>query len=140
MIDKKTLEYTLDYLPQFEKAQGLIPAVMQDAVTGEVLMLGYVNQEAVDETFSTGLATFWTRTRQKLWTKGLTSGNSFSVEEILMDCDQDTLLYKVRPNNGGSCDSETEAGEKRRTCFYRDVVRDESAEGKYKLEYREGMR
>ena len=81
----------------FEKMNGLVPAIIQDAQTGVVLMLGYMNEEAYKRTLETGKVTFWSRTRQTLWTKGETSGNWLNVVEILNDCDQDTLLIKVHP-------------------------------------------
>lgn len=81
----------------FEKMNGLVPAIIQDVQTGVVLMLGYMNEEAYKKTLETGKVTFWSRTRQTLWTKGETSGNWLNVVEILNDCDQDTLLIKVRP-------------------------------------------
>ena len=81
----------------FDKLQGLVPAVIQDAVTNKVLMLGFMNREAYDKTVQTGLVTFWSRTRNCLWTKGETSGNVLRVVKILNDCDNDTLLVKVNP-------------------------------------------
>ena len=82
----------------FEKMGGLVPAIIQDNVTREVLMLGFMNKEAYDKTVETGKVTFWSRTRNCLWTKGETSGNFLNVKEILLDCDQDTLLIKARPD------------------------------------------
>ena len=82
----------------FEKGQGLVPAIIQDAETKNVLMLGYMNQEAYMKTVETGKVTFWSRTRNTLWTKGETSGNFLNVVEIKNDCDNDTLLIKVRPD------------------------------------------
>ena len=81
----------------FDKLQGLVPAVIQDAVTNKVLMLGFMNHEAYEKTVQTGLVTFWSRTRNCLWTKGETSGNVLRVVKILNDCDNDTLLIKVNP-------------------------------------------
>lgn len=81
----------------FNKMQGLVPAIIQDAVTAKVLMLGFMNAEAYQKTVETGLVTFWSRTRNCLWTKGETSGNVLKVVEILNDCDEDTLLIKVNP-------------------------------------------
>ncbi len=81
----------------FEKMQGLVPAIIQDAVTNKVLMLGFMNKEAYDKTVETGLVTFWSRTRNCLWTKGETSGNVLKVVKILNDCDNDTLLIKANP-------------------------------------------
>ena len=82
----------------FEKMGGLVPAIVQDNVTRKVLMLGFMNKEAYDKTVETGRVTFWSRTRNCLWTKGETSGNFLNVKEILLDCDQDTLLIKARPD------------------------------------------
>lgn len=81
----------------FEKLGGLVPAVIQDAETKVVLMLGFMNQEAYNKTVETGKVTFYSRTRKGLWTKGETSGNFLNVVEILNDCDNDTLLIKVNP-------------------------------------------
>ncbi len=81
----------------FEKMGGLVPAIVQDNVTRKVLMLGFMNKEAYDKTVETGKVTFWSRTRNCLWTKGETSGNFLNVKEILLDCDKDTLLIKAKP-------------------------------------------
>jgi phosphoribosyl-AMP cyclohydrolase len=100
----------------FSKLDGLIPAVIQDDGTGEVLMVGFMNQEALDRTVETGYATFFSRTRGKLWTKGETSGNRLQVVRTLVDCDDDTLLLKVkRLGDGNVCHT----GE--RTCFFREL-------------------
>jgi phosphoribosyl-AMP cyclohydrolase len=79
----------------FEKMQGLAPAVIQDAATGELLMVGFMNREALEMTLRTGLATFYSRTRQALWTKGETSGNRLEVVAAWTDCDRDTVLLRV---------------------------------------------
>ena len=81
----------------FAKMGGLVPAIIQDNVTRKVLMLGFMNKEAYDKTVETGKVTFWSRSRNCLWTKGETSGNFLNVKEILLDCDKDTLLIKARP-------------------------------------------
>lgn len=81
----------------FDKMNGLVPAIIQDARTQKVLMLGFMNEEAYQRTVETGLVTFYSRTRQTLWTKGETSGNTLKVQEILNDCDHDTLLIKAIP-------------------------------------------
>ena len=81
----------------FEKMGGLVPAIIQDNVTRKVLMLGFMNKEAYQKTVETGKVTFWSRTRNCLWTKGETSGNFLNVKEILLDCDKDTLLIKAKP-------------------------------------------
>ena len=98
----------------FSKLDGLIPAVVQDHQNGDVLMVGFMNPEAWDITLKTGYVTFFSRTRNKLWMKGETSGNRLAVTEILVDCDDDTVLVKVkRQGDGNVCHT----GE--RTCFYR---------------------
>ena len=99
----------------FAKLNGLIPAVIQDSASHEVLMVGFMNQEALDRTVESGFATFFSRTRDKLWMKGETSGNKLRVERILVDCDDDTLLVMVtRLGDGNVCHT----GE--RSCFTRD--------------------
>ncbi len=85
----------------FDKMQGLAPAIIQDADTGEVLMLGFMNEEALQKTLATGYATFYSRTRQKLWTKGETSGNRLKVMSATTDCDSDTLLFLVKVEGDG---------------------------------------
>ena len=85
----------------FDKMQGLAPAIIQDADTGEVLMLGFMNQEALARTLSTGYATFYSRTRQKLWTKGETSGNRLAVISAATDCDVDSVLLRVKVEGEG---------------------------------------
>ena len=100
----------------FSKLDGLIPAVIQDEQSQEVLMVGFMNEEALALTRSTGFATFFSRTRNKLWMKGETSGNRLEVVSLLVDCDDDTVLVKVkRLGDGNVCHT----GE--RTCFYRTV-------------------
>ena len=86
----------------WEKVNGLIPAIIQDHQTLQVLMLGYINKDALEISQSTGLATFFSRTRQKLWTKGETSGNNLKIKKIMHDCDNDTLLV-LADNTCRSC-------------------------------------
>jgi phosphoribosyl-AMP cyclohydrolase len=98
----------------YSKLNGLIPAVIQDAGTSEVLMVGFMNEQALAETRRTGYATFFSRTRGTLWMKGETSGNRLQVTEILVDCDDDTLLLKVkRLGDGKVCHTG------QRSCFFR---------------------
>jgi phosphoribosyl-AMP cyclohydrolase len=98
----------------YSKLDGLIPAVVQDADSSEVLMVGFMNEQALAETRRSGYATFFSRTRGALWMKGETSGNKLAVTDILVDCDEDTVLLKVkRLGDGNVCHT----GE--RTCFYR---------------------
>ena len=102
-----------DVLMDFSKLGGLIPAVVQDHATREVLMVGFMNQDAWDVTRRTGYVTFFSRTRNKLWTKGETSGNKLAVKDVLIDCDEDTLLVMAeRLGDGNVCHT----GE--RTCFF----------------------
>ena len=89
----------------FEKMDGLVPAIIQDAITKNVLMLGFMNKEAYDKTIETKKVTFWSRSRNCLWTKGETSGNFLNLVSIQNDCDNDTLLIKVHPARPVSCRS-----------------------------------
>jgi phosphoribosyl-AMP cyclohydrolase len=99
----------------FEKADGLVPAIAQDADTGEVLMLAYMNRAAYEETVRTGRACYFSRSRSKLWRKGEESGNVQHVRQILIDCDEDTILLKVQQVGGAACH------EGYRSCFFRQV-------------------
>jgi phosphoribosyl-ATP pyrophosphohydrolase/phosphoribosyl-AMP cyclohydrolase len=85
----------------FDKMQGLAPAIVQDEETGEVLMLGFMNREALETTLRSGYATFFSRTRNRLWTKGETSGNRLRVTALTTDCDQDSVLLRVRVEGAG---------------------------------------
>jgi phosphoribosyl-AMP cyclohydrolase len=107
----------------FNKLNGLVPAVAQDAATGDVLMVGFMNQDALDRTLQTGFATFFSRTRNTLWTKGETSGNKLQVQRVLVDCDEDTVLLSVTPLGSGKV---CHTGE--RTCFFRELPLAASAE------------
>lgn len=97
----------------FEKERGLIPAVVQDAKTGEVLMVAFMNDDAWRATVKTGFATFWSRSRGKLWQKGETSGHKLAVREIFTDCDLDAVVLKVEPLGPGVCHEGYES------CFFR---------------------
>ena len=100
----------------FSKLNGLIPAVVQDDESNEVLMVGFMNEEALERTRTSGFATFFSRTRDALWMKGETSGNRLKVRTLLTDCDDDTVLLRVtRLGDGNVCHT----GE--RTCFFREV-------------------
>lgn len=85
----------------FGKMDGLVPGIVQDAKTGEVLMVGFLNETSFAKTVESGFVTFWSRTRQKLWMKGETSGNRLRVVEAATDCDQDTLLFRVEVEGDG---------------------------------------
>ena len=97
----------------FDKQGGLIPAVIQNAQTGRVLMVGYMNREAFEKTLATGHVTFYSRSRQKLWTKGETSGHFLELASIQTDCDGDALLVQANPIGPGVCHNGYES------CFYR---------------------
>ena len=99
----------------FKKMGGLVPAIVQDYKTGEVLMLAFMNQDAWEATLDTGKATFYSRTRQALWIKGKTSGNMQLVKEIRIDCDDDTVLLKVEQVGGAAC----HMGYK--SCFFKKI-------------------
>ncbi len=97
----------------FTKQGGLVPVIVQDTQDGTVLMLAYMNQQAFEKTIETGLATYWSRSRRELWIKGESSGNTQQVDEVLIDCDNDTILLKVRQRGGAACHLGY------RSCFFR---------------------
>ena len=108
----------------FGKMQGLAPAIVQDAANGEVLMLGFMNREACERTFNTGYVTFYSRTRNQLWTKGETSGNRLKVISATTDCDHDTVLLQVKVEGAGVvCHEGT------RSCFTRTLIAGDAREG-----------
>jgi len=97
----------------FDKGGGLLPAIVQDWKSGEVLMLAYINREAWEATISSGRAHYWSRSRNKLWLKGESSGHVQEIREILVDCDRDTVVFKVEQIGGAACHTG------HRSCFYR---------------------
>jgi phosphoribosyl-AMP cyclohydrolase / phosphoribosyl-ATP pyrophosphohydrolase len=97
-IDKQNLQ--LDF-KKYE--EGMMPVIVQDEKTGQIMMLGFANEEAYEETLKTQKATFWSRSRNELWTKGITSGDTLSVKRIFTDCDTDTLIYEVSVDGAGAC-------------------------------------
>jgi phosphoribosyl-AMP cyclohydrolase len=105
-------EFSID----FARGRGLVPAIIQDWKTGEVLMVAYMNAESWAKTQETGKACFWSRSRRKLWLKGETSGHVQIVKEIYLDCDSDALLLKVEQVGGAACHTGY------RSCFYRQIV------------------
>ncbi len=110
-MDSKQIEEGLQFQPKFDE-HGLIPAIAQDAATGQVLMVAYMNREALDYTIQTKRATYWSRSRKKLWKKGEESGHVQKVQQILVDCDQDCLILKVSVD-AGQCHVGYQS------CFYR---------------------
>jgi len=99
----------------FKKTGGLIPAIAQDAASGQVLMLAFINQESWQKSLETGEVHYWSRTRQELWHKGGTSGNVQKIKAIYVDCDNDTVLFKVEQIGGAACHTGMQ------TCFFRRV-------------------
>lgn len=102
--------------PNFDRGGGLLPAIAQDADTGEVLMLAWMNPESYAETLATGRAVYFSRSRNKLWRKGEESGNVQQVESVFIDCDADTILLKVRQIGGAACH------EGFKSCFFRRIT------------------
>ena len=111
MVDSRQIEEGLQFQPKFDE-HGLIPAIAQDAATGQVLMVAYMNREALDATIRTKRATYYSRSRKKLWRKGEESGHVQQVRQILVDCDQDCLILKVAVD-AGQCHVGYQS------CFYR---------------------
>lgn len=105
-MDNKTMT------PDFDKADGLIPAIAQDAATGEILMLAYMNREALAKTLETGEVHYWSRSRRELWHKGGTSGNVQKVKELFIDCDGDAIVVTIEQVGGAACHTG------HRTCFH----------------------
>lgn len=120
----RVLEESASLLPQFEKRGGLLPVVVQDADSGEVLMLAYTNRTALEKTRETGQVWFWSTSRSDMWRKGESSGNTLELREIRIDCDQDALLYRVVLRGTGVCHTTNRNGTPRRRCFYRSLGQD----------------
>ncbi|MFT5617276.1 MAG: phosphoribosyl-AMP cyclohydrolase [Arenicella sp.] len=127
-MDKQILEEGSQIQIQFEKRGGLVPVVVQEVKSNQILMLGYANQEAFQQTLETGLATFYSTSRKEIWTKGKTSGDLLKIHKILTDCDQDALIYQVEMLGKGACHTKNEDKETRTSCFYR-----EEEKGSWKL-------
>lgn len=105
--------------PHFKKSSsGLLPAIAQDWETNEVLMLAYINEQSWQETLKSGKATYWSRSRKELWKKGDTSGNVQLVKDILIDCDRDTIIFKVEQVGSAACHQGY------RSCFFRSITED----------------
>ena len=122
-------EYTTELLIDFgEDGQKLLPVVTQDYTTKEVLILSFVNKEAFDETRRSGYATYWSRSRNELWKKGLTSGDMLKIDEIRINCEQNSLLYLVTPMGKGACHAKKENGLPYSSCYYRKINTDNSLE------------
>jgi len=112
---------------QFAKRGGLLPVAVQETSTGQILMLASVNEAAFEHTLKSGRATFFSTSRQKLWTKGETSGDFLRIDEILVDCDQDAIVYRVTLEGQGVCHTFGPDGQHRKACFYRKVAGEQLA-------------
>ena len=122
-------EYTSELMIDFgEEGQNLLPVVTQDYSTREVLILAFVNKEAFEETRRSGYATYWSRSRNELWKKGLTSGDMLKIDEIRINCEQNSLLYLVTPQGKGACHAKKENGLPYSSCYYRKIKSDNSLE------------
>jgi phosphoribosyl-AMP cyclohydrolase len=116
-------EYTEELLIDFGvEGEKLLPVVTQDFATKEVLILSFVNREAFEETRRSGYATYWSRSRNELWKKGLTSGDLLRIEEIRINCEQNSLLFMVTPEGKGACHAKNEEGRPFSSCYYRRVT------------------
>ena len=113
------IEETSELALQFQKRGGILPVAVQEYRTGQILMLASVNQEALEYTLKHKIAAFYSTSRTILWVKGETSGNKLKIEKILIDCDQDALVYQVTLMKGGVCHTINQHGENRKACFYR---------------------
>ena len=119
MSIEETTQLRLDF-DKLNRVQGqnVLPVAVQDAATGEVLLIAYTNREALDETLRTGALVLWSTSRRNLWHKGESSGNSFALKEIRVNCEQNSLVYLVEPRGGGICHTKNARGESR-NCYYR---------------------
>lgn len=118
MSTEQIIEEILEFTPKFDD-NGLIPAIAQDSKSGQILMVAYMNREALESTIKSGYGTYFSRSRQKLWKKGEESGHAQKVEQILVDCDQDCLILKVSVDA-----AQCHAGYQ--SCFYRALSKDSS--------------
>ena len=106
----------------------VLPAIAQDAETGEVLIVGYANELALQTALECGMATFWSTSRNELWIKGKTSGDYLKIEGIYVNCEQNSILYKVTPAGKGACHTKNQKGIARAGCYYRRIKEDGSLE------------
>ena len=122
-------EYITELMIDFgEDGQKLLPVVTQDYTTKEVLILAFVNKEAFEETRRSGYATYWSRSRNELWKKGLTSGDMLKIIDIYINCEQNSLLYMVSPEGKGACHAKKENGMPYSSCYYRKINNDNTLE------------
>lgn len=126
-ISKQELEEGNELLLDFDKlsavaaqSPGVIPVAVQNADTQEVILISYTNKEAFEKSLSTRIATFWSTSRNELWVKGATSGNHFELVEVYVNCEQNSLVYRVKPKGEGICHTHNSKGNAR-NCYYRRV-------------------
>jgi phosphoribosyl-AMP cyclohydrolase len=112
------LRLDFDKLASLPQGAGVIPCAVQDADSGEVILVAYVNEQALKASIESRSAVFWSTSRNELWEKGKTSGQTFDLVEVRVNCEQNSLLYRVRPRAGGICHTRNRAGEPR-NCYYR---------------------
>ena len=105
-----------------DSGEELVPAVAQDSKSGEVLIVGYANELALETTLREKMATFWSTSRNELWIKGKTSGDYLAIEEVRVNCEQNSLLYRVKPMGKGACHTKDNNGQARKGCYYRTIV------------------
>lgn len=136
----KAIEEGLDLKLDYEKIkkaasgyENIIPVIVQDEMTLQVLLLAYVNEQALDESLKTGIATFWSTSRNELWVKGATSGQYLELKDVRVNCEQNSLLFLVRLKSDGACHTKGLNDRYRKTCYYRRLK-----DGK--LEYIEGLK
>ncbi len=110
---------TLDYAKVPSIGKAVVPVVLQDADSGQVLFVAWANEEAVRETLKTRIAVLWSTSRDELWRKGDTSGDVLDLVDVRVNCEQSSLLYRVRPRNRGACHTRDAEGRTRETCYYR---------------------
>lgn len=132
---KEELEESIHVQLQFDKRGGLLPVIVQEYDSGQILMLGYANRQAFENTIETGKATFWSTSRNKLWIKGEQSGNALLLKKILVDCDQDAIIYQIELIGDGVCHTIDENGKHRKACFYRSYDSKQN-----KLQFLKGMK
>jgi len=128
IADSKQLEEGSELLLDFHKLAKVaqtgvpvVPVAVQDADTGKVLIVAYANQQALDHTLEHGIAAFWSTSRNELWVKGATSGDTLALIEVRVNCEQNSLLYIVRPMGEGVCHTKGPDGKARKSCYYRQV-------------------
>ncbi len=114
-----------DKIKKVAGGEPVVPVAVQDADTKEVLIIAYANEAALKHTLEHGVATFWSTSRNALWIKGATSGDVLQVVEVRVNCEQNSLLYLVRPKGGGACHTKGRDGKSRRSCYYRRIAGDQ---------------